>query len=35
MVLKKIATTANGVTVTGGAVGTMTTDNDGSFSYVC
>ena len=28
----KIATTANGVTVTGGAVGTMTTDNDGSFS---
>jgi len=29
---KKIETTANGVTVTGGAVGTMTTDNDGSFS---
>ena len=29
---KKIATTANGVTVTGGAVGTMTTDNDGSFA---
>ncbi len=29
---EKIATTANGVTVTGGAVGTMTTDNDGSFS---
>ena len=29
---QKIATTANGVTVTGGAVGTMTTDNDGSFS---
>jgi len=28
----KLATTANGVTVTGGAVGTMTTDNDGSFS---
>ena len=28
----KIATSANGVTVTGGAVGTMTTDNDGSFS---
>ena len=28
----KIQTTANGVTVTGGAVGTMTTDNDGSFS---
>jgi hypothetical protein len=30
--VKKIETTANGVTVTGGAVGTMTTDNDGSFS---
>jgi|21_taG_2_1085346.scaffolds.fasta_scaffold00619_2 hypothetical protein len=30
--IKKIETTANGVTVTGGAVGTMTTDNDGSFS---
>jgi len=29
---KKIETTANGVTVTGGAVGTMTTDNDGSFA---
>jgi len=29
---KKFETTANGVTVTGGAVGTMTTDNDGSFS---
>jgi len=28
----KIVTTANGVTVTGGAVGTMTTDNDGSFA---
>ncbi len=28
----KIETTANGVTVTGGAVGTMTTDNDGSFA---
>lgn len=28
----KIATSANGVTVTGGAVGTMTTDNDGSFA---
>ena len=28
---KKFETTANGVTVTGGAVGTMTTDNDGSF----
>jgi hypothetical protein len=28
----KFATTANGVTVTGGAVGTMTTDNDGSFA---
>ncbi len=27
----KIATTANGVTVTGAAVGTLTTDNDGSF----
>jgi len=30
--VKKIETTANGVTVTGGAVGTMTTDNDGSFA---
>jgi hypothetical protein len=30
--LEKLTTTANGVTVTGGAVGTMTTDNDGSFS---
>lgn len=30
--VKKFETTANGVTVTGGAVGTMTTDNDGSFS---
>ena len=29
---KKFETTANGVTVTGGAVGTMTTDNDGSFA---
>ena len=29
--LKKFETTANGVTVTGGAVGTLTTDNDGSF----
>jgi hypothetical protein len=28
----KLQTTANGVTVTGGAVGTMTTDNDGSFA---
>jgi hypothetical protein len=28
----KLETTANGVTVTGGAVGTMTTDNDGSFA---
>ena len=28
----KFETSANGVTVTGGAVGTMTTDNDGSFS---
>jgi len=28
----KIATSANGVTVTGAAVGTMTTDNDGSFA---
>ena len=28
----KIATSPNGVTVTGGAVGTMTTDNDGSFA---
>ncbi len=28
----KFETTANGVTVTGGAVGTMTTDNDGSFA---
>ena len=28
----KLATSANGVTVTGGAVGTMTTDNDGSFA---
>ena len=28
----KIATSANGVTVTGSAVGTMTTDNDGSFA---
>ena len=28
----RIQTTANGVTVTGGAVGTMTTDNDGSFA---
>jgi len=27
----KIATTTNGVTVTGAAVGTLTTDNDGSF----
>jgi hypothetical protein len=30
--VKKFETTANGVTVTGGAVGTMTTDNDGSFA---
>ena len=30
--VKKFNTTANGVTVTGGAVGTMTTDNDGSFA---
>ena len=30
--VRKFETTANGVTVTGGAVGTMTTDNDGSFS---
>jgi len=29
--VKKFESTANGVTVTGGAVGTMTTDNDGSF----
>ena len=29
---KKIETTTNGVTVTGSAVGTMTTDNDGSFA---
>ena len=28
----KLATTATGVSVTGGAVGTMTTDNDGSFA---
>ena len=28
----KLATTSTGVTVTGGAVGTMTTDNDGSFA---
>ena len=28
---QKFATTANGVSVTGNAVGTMTTDNDGSF----
>ncbi len=28
----KFETSANGVTVTGNAVGTMTTDNDGSFS---
>ena len=28
----KLSTTATGVTVTGGAVGTMTTDNDGSFA---
>jgi len=28
----KFKTSANGVTVTGGAVGTMTTDNDGSFA---
>jgi hypothetical protein len=28
----KIATTTNGVTVTGAAVGTLTTDNDGSFA---
>jgi len=28
----KLETSANGVTVTGGAVGTMTTDNDGSFA---
>ena len=28
----KLATSANGVTVTGAAVGTMTTDNDGSFA---
>jgi hypothetical protein len=27
----KVATTANGVSVTGAAVGTLTTDNDGSF----
>ena len=30
--LTKFATTANGVTVTGSALGTMTTDNDGSFA---
>jgi len=30
--VKKIETTANGVTVTGSALGTMTTDNDGSFA---
>ena len=30
--VKKIETSANGVTVTGSAVGTMTTDNDGSFA---
>jgi hypothetical protein len=30
--VEKFETTANGVTVTGNAVGTMTTDNDGSFS---
>ena len=30
--VEKFETTANGVTVTGGAVGTMTTDNDGSFA---
>ena len=29
---KKLETSANGVTVTGAAVGTMTTDNDGSFA---
>ena len=29
---RKLETSANGVTVTGGAVGTMTTDNDGSFA---
>ena len=28
----KLTTTSTGVTVTGGAVGTMTTDNDGSFA---
>ena len=28
----KLATSANGVTVTGNAVGTLTTDNDGSFA---
>ena len=30
--VEKFNTTANGVTVTGSAVGTMTTDNDGSFA---
>jgi len=30
--VKKIETTANGVTVSGSALGTMTTDNDGSFA---
>ncbi len=30
--VRKFETSANGVTVIGGAVGTMTTDNDGSFS---